>query len=64
MARLYVTEPGARVGKKGGHIVVSRENEVICEVPSETLEGVIIIDSVQVTSAAVSYFLAKEIPVT
>lgn len=64
MTRLYVTEPGSRVSKEGGHIVVSRENEKLCEVPSETLEGVTVTDRVQVTSSAISIFLAKKIPVT
>ena len=64
MTWLYVTEPGARIGKKGGNIVLSRANEVICEIPSETVEGVTIIDSVQVSSPVITVFLEKQIPVT
>ena len=64
MTWLYVTEPGARIGKKGGNIVLGRANEIICEIPLETVEGVTVIDSVQVSSAVISIFLEKRIPVT
>ena len=64
MTWLYVTEPGARIGKKGGNVVLSRANEMICEIPSDTVEGVTIIDSVQVSSSVISFFLEKHVPVT
>ena len=37
---------------------------MICEIPSETIEGVTIIDSVQVSSAVITTFLARKVPVT
>ena len=64
MTWLYVTEPGLRVTKNGGHIVLIQENEVVCKIPSETVEGVTVIDSVQVSSAVISFLLLKKVPVT
>ena len=64
MSWIYVTEAGARLGMRQGRYVISRENEVLAEVPSEIVEGVTLIDSVQVSSHALVDFLKREIPVT
>lgn len=64
MSWLYVTELGAQLTKKGGQYVVRRENETICEVPAALVEGVTLIDSVQVSSAVIVDFLSRGIPLT
>lgn len=64
MSWIYVTEAGARLGLRGGRYVISRENEVVAEVPSELVEGVTVIDTVQVSSHAIVDLLKREIPVT
>lgn len=64
MSWLYVTEPGTKISREGGRYVLRRENEVICEVPAASLEGVTLIDSVQISSKAVSDFLERGLPVT
>lgn len=64
MSWIYVTEAGARLGLKQGQYVISRENETLAEVPSEMVEGVTLIDSVQVSSLAIVDFLKRDIPVT
>ena len=53
MSWIYVTEAGARLGLTGGRYVISRENEVLAEIPSEIVEGVTVIDSVQLSSRAI-----------
>lgn len=35
MSWIYITEAGARLGLTGGRYVISRENEVLAEIPSE-----------------------------
>lgn len=35
MSWIYVTEAGARLGLREGRYVISREHEVLAEVPSE-----------------------------
>lgn len=64
MSWIYVTEPGAHLGKRGGYYVISREHETICEVPSATAEGAVIVDTVQVSSSVIVDFLKKGLPLT
>lgn len=64
MSWIYVTEPGARFGKRGGNYVISRENETICEIPAATAEGAVIVDTVQVSSAVIVDFLQRGLPLT
>ena len=64
MSWIYVTEAGARLGLREGRYVISREHEVLAEVPSEIVEGVTVIDAVQVSSRAIVDFLERDIPVT
>ena len=59
-----MTEAGARLGLREGRYVISREHEVLAEVPSEIVEGVTVIDAVQVSSRAIVDFLERDIPVT
>ena len=64
MSYVYITEEGARIQKKGGRFLVGRNLEIMFEIPEETLEGLILIGSVQVTSQAMIALLQKGIPVT
>lgn len=64
MSWLYVTEAGARLSKQGGVFSIWREHEIICEVPSELVEGVVVIDAVQVSSAVVVDCLRRGVPLT
>lgn len=64
MSWLYITEPGARLGKKGGSYVISRENEVLCEIPSQTVEGITMIDTAHVTSSVIVNSLKCGVPIT
>ena len=63
MSWIYVTEAGARLGLREGRYVISREHEVLAEVPSEIVEGVTAIDAVQVSSRAIVDLLERGIPV-
>lgn len=64
MSYVYITEEGARIQKKGGRFLVGRNLEILFEIPEETLEGLVLIDSVQVSSQAMVEFLQRGIPVT
>lgn len=64
MAFAYITEEGATIHKRGGRFVVSRNNEVMFELPIATLENVVVIDSVQISSQAITEFLDRGIHVT
>ncbi|WP_416181868.1 CRISPR-associated endonuclease Cas1 [Acidaminococcus timonensis] len=60
----YVTEKGTLITHKAGRFVVSRNSEVLMEIPEETLDGLVLIDTVQVSSQAMVSFLHLGIPVT
>ncbi len=64
MSFVYITEDGAYIKKRGGNFVVGRNNETVMEIPEEVLEGLVLVDSVQVSSQAMTEFLRLGIPVT
>lgn len=64
MSFVYITEEGSRISKHAGTFVVSRNRETLFSVPAEGIEGVVLIDSVQVSSQAIVEFLQRGIPVT
>ena len=64
MSFAYITEEGAYIKKRGGVFVVGRNQEVVMEIPEETLEGLTLIDGVQVSSRAMVELLQLGIPVT
>ncbi len=64
MSWIYVTEAGARLYKKGGRYVISREKEVLCEIPAAAVEGAAVMDHVQVSAAVLVDFLQRGLPFT
>jgi len=64
MSFIYVTEEGARISKRGGRFIIGRGSEIVFEIPSEKIDGLVLIDSVQVSSRAITEFLQRGIPVT
>lgn len=64
MSFAYITEKGAVISKCEGRFVVGRNHETLLEIPEETLEGLLLTDTVQLTSKAMVSFLQQGIPVT
>ena len=64
MSWLYLTEVGAKLGMKEGHYVISRGEENIAEIPAEIVEGITLIDKVQVSSKIIVDCLERNVPVT
>lgn len=64
MTSLYITESGAYLRKRGGHVLVGRNNEVLLEVPLERIEDVTLVDSVQISSELITEFLERNIPLS
>lgn len=64
MSFAYITEKGATISKKEGRFVVGRNHETLLEIPEETLEGLLVTDTVQITSHAMVSLLHLGIPVT
>lgn len=63
MSFAYITEEGAYIQKRGGNFTVGRNRECIMEIPAESLEGLTLIDTVQVSSKAIVELLRLGIPV-
>lgn len=64
MTSLYITESGAYLHKRGGQIVIGRNNEVLLEVPLNLVEDVTLIDSVQISSQLMTDFLERRVPIS
>jgi len=64
MSFAYITEKGAIISHKNNRFIVGRNHETLLEIPQETLEGLVLIDTVQVTSQAMVSLLECGIPVT
>lgn len=64
MSFAYITEEGAYIKKRGERFVVGRNQEIVMEIPGHVLEGLVLIDSVQVSSAAMVALLRLGVPVT
>lgn len=64
MTSIYITENGAYLRKRGGHVVIGRNNEVLLEVPLERVDDVTVVDRVQVLSALVTELLERNVPLS
>ena len=64
MSYVYITEEGATLSKQGGRLIVSRNNEVVFELPLETIEAVVFIGNIQVTSQTIVELLERGVPLT
>ena len=63
MSFVYITEPGTKLSKKGGHYIVTREDETVLEIPKATLEGLVVMDAVQITSEVLTDLMQRGISV-
>lgn len=64
MTSLYITESGAYLHKRGGHVVIGRNNEVLLEVPLERIEDVTLMDSVRISSKLLTEFMERNVPLS
>ena len=61
MPNLYVTEPGARLEKEAGQLLVTKEGEVLLAVPAHRVETVIAVGAVGITTPALAFLLDRRI---
>lgn len=64
MSYVYITEENAKFGKRGGRYVLARNMEVVMEIPEESVEAVVLVGKVQLSSEAATSLLEQNIPVT
>lgn len=64
MTSLYVTEGGSFIKRKGGHIIIGRNNKVMMEVPLEKIEDITVVDNVHISSGLMTDFIKRGVPIT
>jgi len=64
MPTLYVTEPGARIEKEHGRLLVTKEDEVLAAVPLAHVSEVVLVGSVGVTTPALLSLLDNGVGLT
>ncbi len=64
MGTLYVVEQGARIEKEHQRFLVTKEDQVLAEVPAARLGGVVLVGNVGVTTPALVALLEQQIPLT
>ncbi len=62
MATLYVVEPGARVEKEYGRLIVTLEDEIIARVAMNAVSAVVLIGNASVTTQALHALLLQSTP--
>jgi CRISPR-associated protein Cas1 len=60
---VYITEQGAVLSKKQGHLIVSKEKNIISEIPLNKIEKVNLMGNISLTTPIINYFLDKNIEV-
>jgi CRISPR-associated protein Cas1 len=63
MAVIYVKEPGATIHKRGGRLVVEKDDKPLAEIPLRETDLVAVLGNVQVSTQALSELLDRGIPV-
>ncbi len=63
-AVLYVQEPGAHVGRRSAHLVISLDGRQISQVPIASVRQVVVFGNVQVSTQAIHVLVEAEVPLT
>ncbi len=61
MTVLYLTEQGSRLSREGDRLIVSRDGQVMAEVPAGLVEAVYVFGNVTLTTPAITYLLRNGI---
>lgn len=61
MAVLYLTEQGSRLSREGNRFVLTREGQVLAEIPAGLVEAVYVFGNVSLTTPVITYLLRNGI---
>lgn len=64
MSVAYIMDKGARISKKGNQFIVIKDESIVSRIPVEILEGLVVVNSVQISSQAIVTLLQQNIPVS
>ncbi len=62
MATLYLNEPGSKLYLRDGRYLVEKDDALLQDVPSETIDEVILVGGCQVTTQTMRHLLARQAP--
>ncbi|KLO23481.1 CRISPR-associated endonuclease Cas1 [Marinitoga sp. 1155] len=60
---IYITEQGAVLSKKQGRLIISKNKNIISEIPLNKIEKVNLMGNISLTTPIINYFLDKKIEV-
>ena len=63
MCDVYVMNPGAFISKRNGMVCIWQNHKLSKNIPIATLEGLVLMDKVQISSQLVAELLEKKIPI-
>ncbi|MBM6726850.1 CRISPR-associated endonuclease Cas1 [Megamonas funiformis] len=63
MASIYINENGAYLHKKGGRLIIEKDDIIIKEIPLELVEDITVVNTTQISSALITECFAKDIPI-
>ena len=64
MASIYITENGTYLHKRGGKLLIDKEETTITEVPLELIENITVTNTTQISSSLITECLTKNIPIS
>ena len=64
MASIYITENGTYLHKRGGKLLINKEETTITEVPLELVENITVTNTTQISSSLITECLTKNIPIS
>lgn len=64
MTSIYITENGTYLHKRGGKLLIDKEETTITEVPLELVENITVTNTTQISSSLITECLTKNIPVS
>ncbi len=64
MASIYITENGAYLHKRGGRLIIDKDDVTVSEIPLELVEDITVVNTAQVSSSLITECFIKNIPIS
>lgn len=64
MASIYITENGVYLHKRGGRLIIDKDDVTITEIPLELVEDITVVNTSQISASLITECFTKNIPVS
>lgn len=64
MASIYITENGAYLHRRGGRLIIDKDETTAAEIPLELVEDITVVNTSQISASLITECFAKNIPVS